>query len=314
MIAGGLWLHRRKPQQPVRAPAAAPALVLPSQITLNGKVRAAHITPVTTQVPGTIDAFEANVGDEVSQGQVLARIGSSGLESSRADAVAAVEKAQNRVEESEKAVTSAQLEASRAHADAERSRLALDRANKVFDRQKTLLQAGATPRLTYEKAASDYQSAAEEWDAVDKAQRAAASRVQDTLKQLDNAKRLLAARNAELEDAQNAVAAGVVESPVDGLVVARQGELGQPVAELGGELFQIATDLYDLEVVVEPSPEIRKRMRPHEPALVIIPDLQNTGYPGEVKQFVDKQVVIGFTSPTPAIRPGMVAEVRLRPE
>lgn len=281
---------------------------------MNGKVRAAHITAVTTQVPGTIDAFEVNVGDEVSQGQVLARIGSSGLESSRADAVAAVEKAQNRVEESEKAVTSAQLEASRAHADAERSRLALDRANKVFDRQKTLFQAGATPRLTYEKAASDYQSATDEWDAVDKAQRAAAGRVQDTLKQLDNAKRLLTARNRELEDAQNAVAAGAVESPVDGLVVARQGELGQPVAELGGELFQIATDLYDLEVVVEPGPDIRKRMRPHEPALVIIPDLQNTGYPGEVKQFADKQVVIGFTSPTPAIRPGMVAEVRLRPE
>jgi multidrug resistance efflux pump len=288
--------------------------VLPSQITLNGKIRAAHITPVTTQVPGTIDAFEANVGDEVYQGQVLARIGSSGLESTRADAAAALEKAQNRVEESEKAVTSAQLEASRAHADAERSRLALDRATKVYERQKTLFQAGATPRLVYEKAVDDYESATEEWDAVDKAQRAAASRVQDTLKQLDNAKRLLVARNEELEDAQSAVAAGAVESPVHGLVVARQGELGQQAVEVGGELFEVATDLYDLEVMVEPSPEIRKRMRPHEPALVIIPDWQNTGYPGEIKQFVDKQVVIGFSTPTPAIRPGMVAEVRLHPE
>jgi len=33
-----------------------------------------------------------------------------------------------------------------------------------------------------------------------------------------------------------------------------------------------------------------------------------------VKAIEDKQVVIGFQSPTPTIRPGMVAEVRLKPE
>ena len=67
---------------------------------------------------GTIDAFEADVGDEVFEGQVLAQVGSAGLESERSEAAAAVEKAQNRVEDAQRVVTMAQLEAARTNADA----------------------------------------------------------------------------------------------------------------------------------------------------------------------------------------------------
>ena len=66
---------------------------------------------------GTVDEFEAGVGDEVYQGQVLARVGSAGMEAARADAAAAVDKARNRVESAEKRYTAAQLEASRTHAE-----------------------------------------------------------------------------------------------------------------------------------------------------------------------------------------------------
>ena len=313
LTAGGFWLHHRK-REAAPVTVSASTLVLPAPVTLNGKIRAVHITPVVVNVPGNIDHFEANIGDEVYEGQVLAEIGSTGLETARSDAAAAVGKAQKYVEDVQGSVAAAQLEASRAHADAERARAALDRAGKVYDRQKMLMQAGATPRLTYEKAEHDYESAREDWEAVNKADRAAAQQVQEMQKSLENAKRILADKSQELEDAESAVAAGTIESPVDGVVVGRNGEAGQPVGELHGELFEIATDLYDLEVMVEPKPEIRKTIRPHQPALVIIPDLQNTGYPGEVKAIQDAQVVIGFQSPTPAIRPGMPAEVRLRPE
>src|SRR5581483_6938026 len=113
----------------------------------------------------------------VYQGQELAQIGSTGLETEQADAASAVEKAQGRVESAEKAVTAAQLEASRAHADAQRVRAELDRVQRTYDRQKVLMAAGATPRLTYEKAEHDYESSQQEWEAVDKAARAADDRV-----------------------------------------------------------------------------------------------------------------------------------------
>ena len=303
-------MRRRQPPAPKAVPAAASPT--PAEITVTGKVRAAHIVGVPSEVEGNIDAFMANVGDEVYQGQELAHIGSTGLEIERTDAATAVDQAQGRVDSAEKAVTAAQLEASRAHADSVRVRADYDRAQKAYERQKTLVAAGATPRLTFEKAERDYQSAQDEWDAVEKAERAATQRIQDTLKALEDARKILADKSQALDDASSAVDAGSVQAPVDGLVVTRNGEVGQPAPP--GDLFGIATDLYDLEVAIEPKPEVLRKLHPGQPALVIIPDLQGIGITGQVKQIQDQQAIIGFESSMPAIRPGMVADVRLRPE
>jgi hypothetical protein len=89
--------------------------------------------------------------------------------------------------------------------------------------------------------------------------------------------------------------------------------VGDPVQQFGNDLFSIATDLYDLEVAAEAKSDVVKRLRPGAPALVIIPDLQGSTFPGVVKNIDGSQVVIGFQSGTPSVRPGMSAEVRLRP-
>ncbi|MBZ5576951.1 MAG: HlyD family efflux transporter periplasmic adaptor subunit [Acidobacteriia bacterium] len=307
-------MRHRAPAAPPVSPAAPAALAAPQQITVTGKVRAAHVVGVGAAVPGTIDAFMADVGDEVYQGQELASVGSTGLESDRTDAAAAAQQAQTRVEGAEKTVSGAQLEASRARADAVRARADFDRANKTYERQRTLFAAGATPRLTFEKAGSEYESARQAFDVVDQAARSADQRVQDTLKELENARKMLADKSQQLDAASSAVDAGMVQAPVDGLIVGRKGEVGQSAQGSGDELFQIATNLYDLEVAIEPKPEVLRRMRPGQPALVIIPDLQGTGITGQVKAIQGNQAVIGFESSLPAIRPGMVADVRLRPE
>src|SRR5579864_7093730 len=106
IAVGALSLLPRKPSRGP-APVTVSAALAPSSITLTGKIRAVHVVAVHSDAPGNIDAFEANVGDEVYQGQELARIGSTGLETEQADAAAAVEKAQARVESAEKTVTAA---------------------------------------------------------------------------------------------------------------------------------------------------------------------------------------------------------------
>lgn len=314
VAAGAFSLRHRKPVQGPPSPALVDALVLPSEVTLAGKIRAAHVVGVGAEVPGNIDAFLADVGQEVYAGQELARIGSAGLEAERADAAGAVAAAQARADTAEKTVAATQLEASRANADAQRVRSELDRAQKNYDRQKVLFAAGATPRLTYENAAREYENLQQQSAAVDKAARAAAERVQDTIKDRDNAKKILADKNDRLDGASAAVQAAVVLSPVDGLVVGRKGEAGQPAQESGKELFEIATDVFDLEVPIQPKPDVLKVIHPGQHALVIVPDLPNSGMAAQVKTIEGNQVVIGFTSSTPAIRPGMIADVRLRPE
>jgi multidrug resistance efflux pump len=175
-----------------------------------------------------------------------------------------------------------------------------------------LVSQGATPRLVYEKAQREYDAAKIEFEMMDKAARATAERVQSVLQEVASAQKILAGENQRLQESQAAFEAADVHSPVDGLLVGRNGEVGKSAQEFGDNLFQIATDMYALEVALEPAPPILKRIRPGQPALVLVPDLQSTGITGDVKEIKGTQVLVEFNSTIPAIRPGMVADVRLR--
>jgi len=313
-IAASALSMRRHHAPPPPPRTSGAAVISTTDVTLSGVIRPQHVTAVSSTVSGSVEAFMANVGDEVYQGQVLARIGAAGLESEREAAAHAVEYAQEQVSKAEGAVVSARLEASRAAADAQRAQLALDRAEKSFSRQKTLHAVGATPRMTYEKAEQDYKNQQQESDLMEKARRASDESVQSALDQVAGAKKLLDAKSHEMEDAQGAFEAAEVRAPVDGLVVERRAEVGKPVQESGGELFQIATDTYALELTIEPQPPVLKLLRPGQPALVNVPDLQTGGIPGAIKEIKDTQVIVEFTSTIPAIKPGMRADVRLKLE
>jgi multidrug resistance efflux pump len=303
-------------QRPVPRAASA-AITAPTaqsnEVTLQGRIRPQHVTGVTASVPGFIEALLVEPGAEVYEGQVLARIGAQGLESARESAQAGLERAQEQVGKAEAGVASARLELSRAEADSTRARMALDRADRTFQRQQTLMKEGATPRLTYEKALAEYEAAQKEYDIVDATVRTGRDQVQSATEEVAAARKIVADKTKALEDAQYALSAAEVHAPVDGYVVSRKGEVGAD-AQQAGELFQIATDLYALEVVLEPKAEILKRLIPGQPALVLVLDLQSAAMEGAVREIKDNQAIVEFNSATPAIRPGMNADVRLKLE
>jgi len=94
----------------------------PGELSLPGRIQAQHVVPVGAPVTGTIDSFLVDIGQDVSEGQLLARIASHGLESAREEAVRAAQNAQEKVNSIEGRIIAARLEASRARADASRSR------------------------------------------------------------------------------------------------------------------------------------------------------------------------------------------------
>jgi multidrug resistance efflux pump len=312
--AGALSMRARRTPPPVPARGTSAALIATNEITLNGSIRPQHVAGAGTTVEGNIEAFLANVGDEVFEGQVLARVGSAGLESNREQASAAVEHAQEQVARTENAINSSRMESSRADADLVRARLQMERTQKVFDRQKTLHTAGATPRIVYEKAVSEFEAAQQEFEVMDKAARAAHESVQSAMEQLSGARKLLADKTQELEQAQGAFEAAEVRAPVSGTVVGRNGDVGKPAQEAGPDMFQIATDMYALEVTLEPNPEQLKKVFAGQQALVLVLDLQSAGMPGVVKEVKDGHAIVEFSSALPGIKLGMRADVRLRLE
>src|SRR5512142_1832836 len=104
--AGALSLRYRRAAPPAPASNPGALLIQRNEITLSGAIRPQHVVAVGAEVEGNIDAFLADVGDEVFEGQVLARIGSAGLESSREQASAAVDSAQQQVAAAESAIAS----------------------------------------------------------------------------------------------------------------------------------------------------------------------------------------------------------------
>jgi multidrug resistance efflux pump len=305
---------RQRPAPKPAAQVAAATVVQNNEVTLQGKIRPQHVIGVAATVPGFIEAFLVEPGTDVYEGQVLARIGAQGLESSREVAHAALERAQEQVSKTEAAVAAARLELSRAEADSSRARMALDRADRAFQRQQVLLKEGATPRLAFEKALHDYEAAQKEWDIVDATVRTGRDQVQSASQEVGAAKKIVEGKTKALEDAQYALSAAEVHAPVDGYVVSRKGEVGADAQPIGSELFQIATDLYALEIALEPKAEILKRLVPGQPALVLVLDLQSAAMQGAVREIKDGQAIVEFNSNLPSIKPGMNADVRLKVE
>jgi multidrug resistance efflux pump len=312
-IGAGLALRRRP--APAR-PQNKGEVVTPAAVgnTIQGKIRPQHVIGVGATVPGFIEAFLVDPGQDVYEGQVLARIGAQGLESNRESAATVLEHAQEQVNRAETVLAGARLELSRAEADASRSRMNLERLERAYSRQQTLYREGATPRLTFEKAAADYEAARKDFDIMDTAVRTGREHVQGAQKDLDNARKFAADKRALLEEAADALAASEVRSPADGYLVAREGEIGKSAEGLGDQLFTIATDLFALEVVLEPKEEMMKKIIPGMPVTVNILDLDSAAFEGTVKEINDKdhQVIVEFGSANPAVKPGMVADVRFK--
>ena len=309
----GVLIVRRKPVPGAEQKQSGAASTEPAnEITMQGKIRPQHVIGVAANVPGFIETFLVEPGQDVYQGQVLARIGAQGLESTREAAASALERAQEQVTRAEAGVAAARMEGSRSDADAQRARMALDRAEKVFARQRTLHAEGATPRLTYEKAEADYNAAKKESDIMENAARTGREHVQAALSDVASARKLVDAKQRELNEAQADLAAAEVHSPVDGYVVSRAGEVGKPADGLGEDFFRIATDLYAMEIELEPKEQDLKRIIPGMPTLVLVLDVQSNAMEGKVKEIKDKKVIVEFGSGNPAIRPGMMADVRFR--
>jgi len=286
----------------------------PGELSLPGRIQAQHVVPVGAPVTGTIDSFLVDVGQDVSEGQLLARIASQGLESAREEAVRSAQNSQEKVNSIEGRIIAARLEASRARADASRSRDQFDRAEKTYLRQQMLHREGATPRLVYEKAEREFETARAEFNSLDELARQAESRVNDLIRDLDVARRSLEEHNAELESATAQSAGAEIRSPVSGILVARKGEPGKVIGPQDAkDLLEIAADLSQLAVLIHVEPPALQRIRPGQDALVIVADL-NGVIPATVKEIKGSDVTLSFVSPSPVIRPGMTAQVRLKLE
>jgi multidrug resistance efflux pump len=316
-IVSAFFLTRNKPhaaparpaQPPVTAAPAPPPAVL--DIAVSGQVQAANAVNVLAPVDGTVEELMADVGDVVIEGKLLARIRNPKLAAAEATAQSETERERNRITELESALIATRLEVSRAEADQTRVRLELEKAEKEYQRQESMYREGITPRVVYERAQQEYTAYKADSERLAEVAKNATNRVSSLTDELQTSRKDLDQKKAAVDAAHAGSGAGEVRSPAEGIVVARCCQVGESVTAASTIMFQIAGDLTDLQVTAPTDSGNIERLHPGQTAVIEI-----TGVPGQiegkVREVKPEQVIIGFSSPNSAVRPGMTARAKIK--
>ena len=245
------------------------------------------------------------------QGQLLARIKSGRLETTLESATSEVEKLKARVSNLEGSITSVRLDYARAQADALRAKAELERAEKAYTRQSLLYKEGATPRLTYEKSEREFKAAQIESANLAEVEKTTTQKVDALTQELDGVKKLLEQKNGDLDSAHKAVSSGDVQSPVDGVIVSHKGQPGEAITRAAGDFFLLASDAMSLQLVADVDAAVLPRIHAGQTAIVRAAEFPDD-IPAVVKELKGSQVVVDFKSPTPEIKPGLSARVKIK--
>lgn len=306
------WRDGRKPPAPPKSAVVEAVLDPGAEVSFTGVIAARQVVAVPAPVEGLLESVEVETGAEVFEGQLLARIQNTGLESSRDAARLEKDNAETRVNNLESSLIAARLESSRAAAESMRLRGEYEKAEKNAVRQQMLLREGATPRLVHERAQRDWELVRKEYDSASETSRQAQKRVDELSRDLDAAKRALEEKSSELEAATADLAGGEVVSPTDGILIAARAQAGDNVDMTVVDLFQIAIEPGQLKIQIDPRPPVRKRLTNGLPALVQVLEISGDAINGEVIIDEDGQVWVEFDTGDPSIKPGLNAMVKIK--
>lgn len=310
--AGAFYWWMKQLAPPVAVQAKAPVLPPGAEVRLDGQIQAVNMLQVTAPIDGIVEEFAVKPGDEVYEGQIMGRIANESLLENERESALETDRAQTRLNTAESELIAARLEDSRASADSARIRSELQRAERTYQRQAQLVKEGAIPRNAYQKVEQEYLSVRSEAETLTGLAEAARQRIQRSASDVEMARKALAEKEQAHDAAKAELTAASLVSPLDGLVVAIHKNAGDSVTKSSGSLIDIASDLSQLELVVEANPAIAARVAPGGPAVVQTPELPGDGLPATVKSVENGKVVIEFSSPSPLVRPGMTATVRLK--
>ncbi len=303
-------IHARKPKPaPVAvAPPPPPA----TEVNLTGRVEPRTIVSVGAPIEGVIEAYFLDVNQPVYKDQLLGRIHNPEAESTVGKAQMALDTAQTRVTTLGGQQLAAKLEVSRTEAEQSRARNDLDRFEKNYQRQKGLWDVGATPRLTFEKAEKDYNDAKAAIEKADAAAKDAQAHATQIAADSDAANQAVEQANAALDRAKADLTQGEIHSPVDGIILARKGAPNDPVDLNSKDLFQIATDLTLLQITLAPPAADLGRIHAGQAVSIRVPELSPDEIPGTVRAVSGNQVTVDFTSPAPAAKLDLAAQVKIK--
>ena len=204
-----------------------------------GTVRARNSSVIAARIMGSVVALHVREGDTVRAGQTLVEIESR-------EAAIQVQKTQAGVREATDALDEVDRNIRAAESAREAARANEKLANTTFNRYQTLFARRSVSPQEFDEVRSKLEVASAEREIADRLLQAAKARQKQVLARIDQAK-------ADVSSARVYVGYAKLTSPINGIVVSKQTDVGH-LATPGTPLLTIENNSrYQLEVSVEES-------------------------------------------------------------
>jgi len=310
---------------------------LESAISATGSLAAVISVPVGSQVSGNVAGVYVDYNSTVKKGQLVAQIDPAPFQTKVDQAKANLDSARAQITNAEVALKKADLDIANAELNVTNQKAAVVRAQsqvsdakRKLDLQSKMLTAGIgtqdardSAQAVYDQAVANAESAQAQVKSAEanlesvKAQRKVAETQRVT------AQAQVATAEANLQNAQLDLDHTKITSPVDGVVIAKNTDVGQTVqaSYSVATLFNIAKDLSKMQVETNIDESDISRVQPEQEATFTV-----DAYPGQVfrgtvmqvrhsptnvQNVITYTVVIAVDNPDMKLFPGMTANVRL---
>ncbi len=344
MLAAGAWwlagAGGSRSSEPAYRTAAVDTGRIVASVRATGTMNPVTTVLVGSQLSGQIIEINADFNSPVKAGQVIAKLFSEQIRSRR-DAAAA-DLAQGRADLAQRRAQLDRVRATRQKAEAtlrdqqavgERIAAQLAEARRNNERQKELTArgVGSTTALEASTTQLEVQTATL---ASNQAQIAVAraelvgldADIALAQAQMEAADAVILAREAKLRDIEIDLARTDIRSPVDGVVVQKQIELGQTVAASlnAPTLFTIAQDLSEIDIYANVDETDVGRIRDGQPVSFTVNAYPERVYRGRVKMVrlaaqtvqnvVTYTAIVSVQNRDMTLLPGMTANLQILTE
>ncbi len=276
-------------------------------VTATGTINPVITVMVGSQVSGTIKFLYADFNSSVKQGQVIAQIDPAIFQ-------AQVDQARANVLNNQANVLNVQSNLKNIQASVVKAEVAVEDTKRTLERNRPLVEKKVIAQAVFDTAQTNYDSAVAQVEAAKAQLESAKAQIESSKAQVEQSK-------AALKLAETNLGYTTIRSPVNGIVISRNVDVGQTVAASlqAPTLFTIAKDLTKMQVDTNVSEADVGRIEVGQDATFTVDAYPEKIFRGKVSEIrnapttvqnvVTYDVVIQVDNKELKLKPGMTANV-----
>jgi HlyD family secretion protein len=290
-------------------------------VDATGTVQAVVTVQVGSQVSGQIEALYADYNSVVKRGQLLAKIDPRNFEATVEDSKANLAAAEAHVQSLKAALNTQQANLEGAKASLVAAQVARDNDKMILQRYIDLDRSGLVAQNDYDTVKATADSSQAKYQQAVAAVQQQQAQINAAKAELEQAEAQVLQAKADLNRAEINLAYTNIFSPVDGVVVSRNVDVGQTVAASlqAPLLFLIANDLTKMQVNASVDEADIGHLSTDTDVQFTVDAYPNKRFSGRIAEIrlnpqtiqnvVTYSVIINVDNPDYELRPGMTANL-----